>query len=41
MSVWTGFICLGIGSSGGACEHTNELSGPIKHWDFQDQLSDC
>jgi hypothetical protein len=26
-AVWTGLICLRIGTSGGSCEHGNEPSG--------------
>jgi hypothetical protein len=30
VKLWTGFIWLKIGSSGGSCGHSNELSGSIK-----------
>jgi hypothetical protein len=34
--VWTGFICLRIGTSGGPCEHGNEPSGSIKGGEILD-----
>jgi hypothetical protein len=34
MGVWIGFIWLGIGISGGSCEHRNEYSGSIKEEQF-------
>jgi hypothetical protein len=38
--VWIGFIWLKIGTSGGVCEHGNELSGSINSWKFLRKLSD-
>jgi len=32
--VWTGYIWISIGTSGGSCEHGNELSGSIKGGEF-------
>jgi hypothetical protein len=34
--VWTGFIWFRTGTSGGSCEHGNELSGSIKERKFLD-----
>jgi hypothetical protein len=34
--VWTGFLWLRIGTSGGSCEHGNETSGSIKDGEFFD-----
>jgi hypothetical protein len=34
--LWTDFICLGIGTSGGVCEHGNEPSGYTKGGKFLD-----
>jgi hypothetical protein len=34
--VWTGFVSLGTGTSGGHCEHGNEPSVSIKGEEFLD-----
>jgi hypothetical protein len=39
--VWSGFIWLRIGTSGGYCERGNEPFGYIKGRAFHDQLSTC
>jgi len=38
--VWTGFIWLWIGTSGGYGEHGTEPSDPTKRGEFLDQLID-
>jgi hypothetical protein len=34
--VWTGFVCLSIGTSGGPYEYENELPGSVKGEEFLD-----
>jgi hypothetical protein len=34
--LWTGFICLRIGTVGNSCEHGNEPSGSVKVGTFLD-----
>jgi hypothetical protein len=37
--LWSGHICLGIGTSGVPCEYGNEASESIKSEELLDQLS--
>jgi hypothetical protein len=34
VEVWTGFISLRIETNEGYCEHGNERSGSVKHWEL-------
>jgi hypothetical protein len=38
--MWTGFIWLRIRSSGGRCEHSNEIKDYVKGMKFLEWLSD-